>query len=405
MLAFINESDLVTATIAALIAAIVAAIVLAVGRWARDERRRSRLTERIVDILSPTPRQEAAVRVYLQAHRHELPVTGNETSNARAWAGRLARVPPDEVGVTEEASRPTSLRGREAPGARRMIRSRSTMVIGALAIAAFIGGAVASSLSHSRDTGRFAELLLGDCYDAPGSPFTNVYPRACQAQHDFEVFAKADYSPPASTYPTKGTLETFASNMCHGVAFTAYTASSYFDPGTPAVRIGIPSETAWKDGDREIDCVLVRSGGTGSQQYVRAHPARSGVVHFTAMRIGECLLRRKALVLSECSISHDLQVDGNFDYLPATQQFPGARQVASFGDSICGDTAVHAFTGQSLADSPYTSSVWIPSRSDWAGGDHAVLCTLAARGGGELKGSADGHSPPPTILQTGPPQG
>jgi hypothetical protein len=58
----------------------------------------------------------------------------------------------------------------------------------------------------------------GDCFDHPGVLGTELHPKPCHEDHDFEAFATVDLLPLFPTFPGDQPMEDFAMNRCAEMA-------------------------------------------------------------------------------------------------------------------------------------------------------------------------------------------
>ena len=105
-----------------------------------------------------------------------------------------------------------------------------------------------------------ADLAAGDCFNSDAAldevEVRDVAVVPCSEGHTYEVFALAVHDAGTSAaYPAEDQLAQFAEGECLG-AFEGYVgieiSESDFD-----VHYLYPTPQSWRDGDREVVCVLV----------------------------------------------------------------------------------------------------------------------------------------------------
>lgn len=107
------------------------------------------------------------------------------------------------------------------------------------------------------------ELEVGDCLDWPGSGgdgievFDSVRARPCSEPHDMEVYAVLEYPSVSGTmYPGDEILTDWGFEKCFG-GFQQYIGASYQSVPDIDITIFWPSEEAWDQDDRTVQCLMV----------------------------------------------------------------------------------------------------------------------------------------------------
>ncbi|PJJ65177.1 putative regulator of septum formation [Compostimonas suwonensis] len=98
-------------------------------------------------------------------------------------------------------------------------------------------------------------LLVGDCYNDENLDATEVseVPAVpCAEPHDNEVYYTFDI--PDATYPGEDSILTQADAGCEG-EFPNFIGMAYADSSIEYSYL-YPSEGSWKDGDREVVCIV-----------------------------------------------------------------------------------------------------------------------------------------------------
>jgi len=145
--------------------------------------------------------------------------------------------------------------------------SRGWQAIGAIALCALALAGCAQveadvlptpSPTPSDTSTPLTDIAAGDCYDESGA---SVLVLDCDEPHDFEVFATLLLED--ATYPAE-TLAATATARCR-TAFSAFIGLEY-DASELALRYVAPSAATWKQGDREVLCIVHDPAGatTGS---------------------------------------------------------------------------------------------------------------------------------------------
>ena len=106
-----------------------------------------------------------------------------------------------------------------------------------------------------------AELEPGDCFDDPDDFDEVVYDVQavpCSEPHDNEVFAvQAVSSAFPDGFPGQEALQDHAYLLCSGAVFDAFVGISYLDSSLEVISL-TPTAESWRDGDRDVACVLYR---------------------------------------------------------------------------------------------------------------------------------------------------
>jgi hypothetical protein len=106
-----------------------------------------------------------------------------------------------------------------------------------------------------------AELEPGDCFDDPDDFDEVVYDVQavpCSDPHDNEVFAVRSVSSAfPDGFPGEEALQDHAYLMCSGAVFDAFVGVSYLHSSLEVISL-TPTAESWRDGDRDLACVLYR---------------------------------------------------------------------------------------------------------------------------------------------------
>jgi Septum formation len=99
------------------------------------------------------------------------------------------------------------------------------------------------------------DLEVGDCFSVERDELTSVLVVACDATHEYEVFAVLEHDAgPDAPYPGEPELVEHADAACQP-SFEAFVGRDY-QTSTWYITSLPPSESTWADGDREIVCTL-----------------------------------------------------------------------------------------------------------------------------------------------------
>lgn len=139
------------------------------------------------------------------------------------------------------------------------IRRYSVLIVIAAIIAVI---AVVGVVFRDRFGSNASELVVGDCFDLPGSAgltVTDVQHHPCNETHTAEVFAVFNH--PAGrddAFPGIVAVKAFAEDGCTQ-PFASYVGISLDDS---ALDVGYfrPTEDGWKKGDRAFTCYLSKPG-------------------------------------------------------------------------------------------------------------------------------------------------
>ena len=135
------------------------------------------------------------------------------------------------------------------------------IVIGVIVGAGAIGGALLnagrSSTGEINKPGDLtaADIRVGDCFDlkdATATEIEKVTARPCADAHEYEMIFVG--SLPTGTYPPDSVFGTYVDTNCDP-AFAAYIGTP-FRSTTLGVYYLVPTEDAWKDGDRAVQCAV-----------------------------------------------------------------------------------------------------------------------------------------------------
>jgi len=106
-----------------------------------------------------------------------------------------------------------------------------------------------------------AELEPGDCFDDPDDFEEVVYDVQavpCSEPHDNEVFAVRSVSTAfPDGFPGQEALQDHAYLVCSGAVFDAFVGISYLESSLEVISM-TPTAESWRDGDRDMACVLYR---------------------------------------------------------------------------------------------------------------------------------------------------
>lgn len=119
---------------------------------------------------------------------------------------------------------------------------------------------VAAVLPAAACTDRYEPLDVGQCLP-PGAPVIGRRAQApdvvpCSQPHQYEVFARQDLEPPGPRWPGADLVELNAKRLC-GIAIKGATGRQIRDlpDGVTVVQVR-PTESSWRDGDREVECLF-----------------------------------------------------------------------------------------------------------------------------------------------------
>jgi hypothetical protein len=106
-----------------------------------------------------------------------------------------------------------------------------------------------------------ADLEPGDCFNDPDDFEEVVYDVQavpCSEPHDNEVFAIRSVAPAfPEGFPGQETLQEHAYEVCSGPVFDTFVGVSYLDSSLDVISLS-PTAESWRDGDRDLACVLYR---------------------------------------------------------------------------------------------------------------------------------------------------
>jgi hypothetical protein len=212
------------------------------------------------------------------------PSSGHETSEPQHGHGRdaietRAVESPLSSGPASVTTEPPAFAGYEQPDtleepvtgakARSFISSIAIRVV--LALLVFGGWYLITGLDDAGrdDSGEIvragdvgvAELEPGDCFNDPDDLEEVVYDVQavpCSEPHDNEVFAiRSVASVFPEGFPGQETLQEHAYEVCSGLAFDSFVGVSYLDSSLEVLSLS-PTAESWRDGDRDLACVLYR---------------------------------------------------------------------------------------------------------------------------------------------------
>jgi hypothetical protein len=150
-------------------------------------------------------------------------------------------------------------RTRSRSGLKRLL----LVLVGLVALAALVAGAV-WAYDNFRDKGvDYSELKVGDCFDSSASnEIRGIEVKSCSKAHNSEIFFIVTHpAGPADAYPGKDALVQYAADNCLGRPLTDYLGIPLEQSKLKDFEI-VPQESAWKDGRRVLVCGL-DTGGQG----------------------------------------------------------------------------------------------------------------------------------------------
>ena len=144
-------------------------------------------------------------------------------------------------------------------------------VIGGLVgggVAVFAGASAMDDNTTRDDSGEIVEggglgvlaINVGDCIQLPGSAgqVTSVEGVPCDQPHDAQVYAEFDL--PDGPFPGQAALDQQSGQGCYD-RWQAAVGTVYEDDTVYDFTLFNPSPQGWDDGDREVQCMLVRLDG------------------------------------------------------------------------------------------------------------------------------------------------
>jgi Septum formation len=201
---------------------------------------------------------------------------GTTPQGAPAWGGQWASPeslqPPPPAPPTDPAAIP-GWSGAEAP--RRSWFQRipaGWLVVAVLVVGgALVGWYVNAGRSSSGDITKAGDLnatdlRVGDCFDLKDpnvDTIDDVRALPCTTEHTYELFFRGTM--PDGDYPTDDAFDAWMSANCVP-AFGTYVGRAY-GQSTLEVYYLVPSDDAWRSGDRSIQCAVYPSNN--------AHPTTS----------------------------------------------------------------------------------------------------------------------------------
>lgn len=126
-------------------------------------------------------------------------------------------------------------------------------------------------------SGNVGDLKVGDCFDAPAlttkdAAIKDVQHHPCSDLHGGEVFFIGNIGGAASSaYPADDAFTSFVRDQCLP-AYSSYTGRSFDTDVTYDFQWLTPTASGWAQGDRAIDCFVLRVDGQLSKGSVRASP-------------------------------------------------------------------------------------------------------------------------------------
>ena len=148
------------------------------------------------------------------------------------------------------------------PQARPWYAERWVRIVGAVVLfGAF--SLVRGGLFGSSET-PVVDIAVGDCFDGLGLhaseeavPVDSVKNVECAEAHEFEVFAVLSVASDFASFPGEEVLFDWGFENC-SIEFERFVGTPYDSSVIYAVDLA-PSPESWRDGDRDITCVLYES--------------------------------------------------------------------------------------------------------------------------------------------------
>jgi len=124
-------------------------------------------------------------------------------------------------------------------------------------------------------SGNVGDLKVGDCFDAPtltaaDSPVKDVQHHPCTDLHGGEVFYIGRAAGEANAaYPSDDEFLSLVGDECMP-AYLSYTGRDFETDTTYDFSYMTPTPQGWTEGDRGIDCFVVRVDGQSFKGSVKA---------------------------------------------------------------------------------------------------------------------------------------
>jgi hypothetical protein len=114
--------------------------------------------------------------------------------------------------------------------------------------------------------------------------------------------------------------------------------------------------------------------------------SRGPLAHVALAETGTCLQEDPPKAV-ECSTAHDFEI--YFTAVLPDPVWPGSADLAAYADTLC-DEAFEGYVGSSVSSSDYGYDFYAPTRKEWDGGKHNVVCVVTTSKDfltGSVKGS------------------
>jgi hypothetical protein len=124
-------------------------------------------------------------------------------------------------------------------------------------------------------SGSAGDLKVGDCFDVPslqtqGAMVKDVQHHPCSELHSGEVYFKGNVPGDANAaYPADDAFDAFARDRCVP-EYRGYTGRDFDSDETYDIQYLTPTTDGWKDGDRTVDCIVLRIDGQSFKGSVKA---------------------------------------------------------------------------------------------------------------------------------------
>jgi hypothetical protein len=251
-------------------------------------------------------------------------------------------------------------------------------VVGALTGCAFIEEFVAVPKTATNGAAEDARrdplgLVLGECFNDPGEPYTWVEPAPCDDAHDFEVYFAFDIE--GDEFPGQDFVDQNADSRC-GEAFEEFVGVA---PEESSISYDFyrPGAGAWiADDRRTVICYAFRDGMDTAGTLRDADPR--------ALRLGDCFAyaldpndpdAESTIVMSvnriHCAEPHDYEV--YFDFEIASDEAFDSSAVEESAWEGCAEP-FSKFIGVDHRDSAYGFGYLYPTKGSWKEGDRVVTC-------------------------------
>jgi len=124
---------------------------------------------------------------------------------------------------------------------------------------------------HDFLSGSVEDLKVGECFDVPAGVTTlkDVQHHPCTSRHDAEMIYIGSISGSTATYAGDAAFEAFAKANCVP-AFNSYLGRDFDTDEIYDMTFLYPTTDGWTNGDRVINCFVVRIDGHQMTATVRA---------------------------------------------------------------------------------------------------------------------------------------